>query len=920
MQKEVVVLDILAGLKSLVQKAKTELREEHTHLLKNLRELEVELYASTTTTAAYTPLTSLKSKNYLYLPTSLVAMPSGFYYGMEELSVEDSGVRVIEIPQVHFFSKLVSATCFAEGELDNFGLINFALRAILSYPLGMSHVYMLDPNISGRFNDFSPICTSLEEHDNPKNFFHYLSTPKEQLKVLDILEETVNRNITTYLSDHSDLEEYNEAHPKKPVPYNFVFINDISRIYSNTELARLARLIYKDNATKAGCYIFFTFRRSELAKGNPYSGCKELAELIAESFELTYGICGSDDRQCRFESEATPSLVAEVNRLVQSSTIDSFVVDFKQMIERALSHNALWTHLPQHYDYTYISMPIGLDDANQLKELRFPSDAKPHSPHMFIGGKTGTGKTILLHNIILNGALRFSPQLLRFYLVDMKSGVSFLPYKNLPHAEVVCASSDRLYACTVLERALQEDDRRGRLFKQLGVTNIESANTQLAQKNEELLPMIMVIIDEFQDLVRGTDALSRQASDAIERIHKKGRSQGIFIGLCTQSLGGVQTNISQVGVKLSLTTSSRDSIALLGNDGAVALRGKGRAILNTSVGGEREYNEEFQVAYINETEDLPRYINQIKQIYEKQGGKPLPSLLFNENDHTASLASNPQLVAKTASQNKVRVYLGIPMFCREAHSAFNFHRDSQNNLVIVGNDRVTAMHLIGSVALQFVEGFVESEVVLNDLQTSSSSTYNTLHRLAEHPHIRFAAEQEFETTLDFVYNELQNRKSTAEGAVNALEILYILSDLRPNEALRARTSAFSFSATAEKTLSAQEKLLTILEQGSELGIHVLLYAYSMNNLLGVNDQFITKSAEIKIGLRGGDSAKLIMGFGVGEAVGEMGQARLIAPKDMGLSYAEGDLFIPYNAVGDNAQLPDRELWEAVFSIQEEAMV
>ena len=88
----------------------------------------------------------------------------------------------------------------------------------------------------------------------------------------------------------------------------------------------------------------------------------------------------------------------------------------------------------------------------------------------------------------------------------------------------------------------------------------------------------------------------------------------------------------------------------------------------------------------------------------------------------------------------------------------------------------------------------------------------------------------------------------------------------------------------------------------------------MTNLLGVSDQIANHCAEIKIALRGGDSIKLLAGYGQGDAVEAQGQAKLLAPAEMGLAYPQGDLMIPYNTVRTGITLPYQSEWEKVMAI------
>ena len=65
--------------------------------------------------------------------------------------------------------------------------------------------------------------------------------------------------------------------------------------------------------------------------------------------------------------------------------------------------------------------------------------------HVLIAGKTGSGKSNLLHVLITNSALLYSPDHLQLYLIDFKKGVEFKIYASyqLPHARVIAIESER---------------------------------------------------------------------------------------------------------------------------------------------------------------------------------------------------------------------------------------------------------------------------------------------------------------------------------------------------------------------------------------------------------------------------------------------------------------------------------------------
>lgn len=125
------------------------------------------------------------------------------------------------------------------------------------------------------------------------------------------------------------------------------------------------------------------------------------------------------------------------------------------------------------------------------------------TPHYLIGGTTGSGKSNLLHNLIMSACSRYNPDELRVYLMDFKEGVEFSQYAdpNLRHAMLVATEADTEYGITVLKHLVEEKEKRYAVFKSCGCKDIQGYRN----KNiTEIMPRIMVVIDEFQVLFGNT--------------------------------------------------------------------------------------------------------------------------------------------------------------------------------------------------------------------------------------------------------------------------------------------------------------------------------------------------------------------------------------------------------------------------------
>jgi DNA segregation ATPase FtsK/SpoIIIE, S-DNA-T family len=211
------------------------------------------------------------------------------------------------------------------------------------------------------------------------------------------------------------------------------------------------------------------------------------------------------------------------------------------------------------------------------------------TPHWLIGGRSGSGKTAFLINVLYGLCSRYSPDDLTLYLLDFKEGVSFREFTPtdrdpswIPHARAVGIESDRAYGLAVLRELDTEMTRRSLLFKDAGVTRFADLRETMP------LARIVCVIDEFQVLLGGDDRLARQAVSLLESVARKGRSYGIHLILASQTLRGVEalytkrdSIFGQFPVRIALPGGG--DVLDARNSAAEALR-LGTAIVNTAGG------------------------------------------------------------------------------------------------------------------------------------------------------------------------------------------------------------------------------------------------------------------------------------------------------------------------------------------------
>ncbi|ANE48970.1 cell division protein FtsK [Paenibacillus swuensis] len=196
-------------------------------------------------------------------------------------------------------------------------------------------------------------------------------------------------------------------------------------------------------------------------------------------------------------------------------------------------------------------------------------------PHLLVAGATGSGKSVCINGIITSILYKAKPDEVKFLMVDPKM-VELNVYNGIPHllAPVV---TDPRRASLALKKIVLEMEKRYELFSKSGTRNIEGYNTMLSNKgNIDLLPYIVVIVDELADLMM---VAASDVEDAICRLAQMARAAGIHLIIATQRpsvdviTGVIKANIpSRIAFGVS---SNVDSRTILDMAGAEKLLGRG---------------------------------------------------------------------------------------------------------------------------------------------------------------------------------------------------------------------------------------------------------------------------------------------------------------------------------------------------------
>ncbi len=254
-------------------------------------------------------------------------------------------------------------------------------------------------------------------------------------------------------------------------------------------------------------------------------------------------------------------------------------------------------------------------------------------PHLLVAGTTGSGKSVGINAMLLSILYKSSPEDIRMILIDPKM-LELAVYDHIPHL-LTPVVTDMKDAANALRWCVAEMERRYQVMAAIGVRNLAGYNQKVedaiksknpildplwhpnsTEKPEPLekLPFIVVVVDEFADMIM---VVGKKVEELIARIAQKARAAGIHLILATQRPSvDVITGLIKANVptRIAFQVSSRiDSRTILDQSGAEQLLGHGDMLyLPPGVG----VPHRIHGAFVSDDE-VHKVVNQLRKL-----GKP----------------------------------------------------------------------------------------------------------------------------------------------------------------------------------------------------------------------------------------------------------------------------------------------------------
>lgn len=490
-----------------------------------------------------------------------------------------------------------------------------------------------------------------------------------------------------------------------------------------------------------------------------------------------------------------------------------------------LMHEESWWKGDSTYGFEGL---LGLEIGGNSVGAPVPCGFTTATAHALLSGVTGSGKNNLINVLVASLAIRYSPEELEFFMIDLKEGVEFQRFAqhSLPHARVISVSNDAEFALNVLRGLDAEMEKRGFLFTSSGAKDISSYR----EKTGKRLSRILLIVDEAKTLYGGEDA--SYALSFFDRMAAKGRSFGLHLLLANQSFSGASlrsSTISNLGIRLvTKGRGERSAENVLDSSNTVLESLSQHDAVYNDGHGSKDFNHPCRVPEWKDLDDA--YLERLAAKATRDFRKPV---VFNGRDlPSLSLCSALNGRASTQGEDGApRMWLGAPMSLDEFVQV-EWRRDAKQHFLIADVDEQEATGLLAAAWISLLETVPvqAQQFEVLDLGTPRKAWSEALRAIGAASGARYVELRE-DTLLD----ALDRLASLVEERTNArmydepTRFLILHGVHRLRELANASATYGSARGTAgRRTIS--DALGSILREGAYVGVHVIAWCDTAENV------------------------------------------------------------------------------------------
>lgn len=720
------------------------------------------------------------------------------------IAVTDDGYafpayKTWQTSQAYSANRVISSNDFLTEDDMVHEMNTILMNMLLSLPPKAVHLCFIDMSCSG----FGSQLTSKLD----KSICRELITSPEAFR--DYLKELKERQINI-IQNYGELTKYNEENKRFLFSYEVVILLNYSKGYESFEQDMIP--LFR-NGYKGGIY-FLVLNVKSPAEGRDSIMKYDYTDIRPK---------GVISKHLPF-AEITPIWDNDILRKAAFDYLNnSSMEDMEKQNYRQSNVDVL---LYRNYaeGSSKIDVPVGTS-ADGVANFVFDDESHAHA---FILGQSGSGKSVLMHDIISSLILKYAPEDLQLYLLDFKTGgVEFDRYHDVKHSKALLVDNSDIQITLEILRDIQNQMKeRGKLFRKEGVSKISEYNK--IHENDRL-PSVVIIADECHVMFPSRNEKDRriynEISEIMSYIAKEGRSQGVHLVLATQNLDGADIPndiIKNVTDHYLLKCAVSDSEKMVSNSSRITSKlNKGQVYYHHS-----EQSYQF-TSFYHPKEELEDIIQQAIDKAKKCRGNGQfyfsGAQMFQINENTI------EVLHKKGRKNPV-VTGGLSINLTQEPVSIALKNDFSENILLFGiNDQEqvnrTTMNLLVTLAISVKERNLDMDICVIDCLNDDEANYiDVLDAMEEKGLCRIINGRRRGEFLKQMVDAISEERATPTT-------IFVIGQERFREIkmdmpLEKKDTMDLFGGTnfsnEKKIETYKEALQFILERGSEYGVHTVL--------------------------------------------------------------------------------------------------
>lgn len=659
-------------------------------------------------------------------------------------------------------------------------ILSLIFSLLRNSPAGGQRFILTDPEYHSE--SFKPILDFVLSA--PEIMGQRILTTKANIReALYALNEFIDTSAQRQFVGYSDIFEYNSIMKDNPEHHRTLVLMDFPKYFDTEMLDLLRNIIRNGTPYGVGTIISINDKFIDYNESDEYFALLDDISEKSVLLRIKNGSCFTEEDISFIPHGFKPEVFAIVSqRINEEYTIQkSKGIPFSRITE----HNDIGTF----NSFDKLSIPFGVDETGKIKSLEIgDSVASGISHYALVTGSTGSGKSTMLHSIIMSAVYHYPPDELSIYLMDFKNGLEFKIYseKKVPHIKLLAMDTLQEFGLSILQELMNEMDRRIKIFREAAteynrdIRSITDYRTVTGRK----LPRILLIIDEFQKLFDGDSnrRVALSCGNIIANLVSLARVYGIHLIFATQTLARIysgaftipKATLNEFHVRIGLNGTKDEANLLFGNqNGDYAFTKYGQ--------------EKGKGAYVDDdTCGVPAGFRSVYCPNEEQG-KLLEELAGFYADYPVQMrvflgalipeiSNAPEYKARTGHEEFL--LLGEPVSIRPSITIALTSRN-KSNLFIAGANQQLMNSLIDlcllSVKLFFPEGtkcyYIDGEILAgNELQPQTENIIRAAGNI-----ITIKKENEFIEAIREINDAYVLRKSSSK---NSGRIIVIIKNLQ----------------------------------------------------------------------------------------------------------------------------------------------